>query len=491
MIPESRSIPRSQPIPESVEPAVLPFVRKCLDRQRVCDVLNRLIAWPAGREPTSIRIHRFTPRPELAFDFEYSVTLGQETDSHRQHVRLYGRCPRLPNTTESRCASATVTRQGVGNVLIDCPELNLTIHSMDKDATFPFYSQCMTGSDMARTLAQLHMQSDREQDVDEGMDIACNIVSFRRGRRFVVRYQQNCASNGIRAYAGKCYAGSRGRRLCRQHNAVAVHLASLGSSDVEIPKLLGYDPDLHMVITEWDSSEWDSSETHDDDRPSASLVAQRAAKVLISLQSIPLDLVKTSTPDRYWKTLENWNNCIDWLIPSMSHLATPLLQNLSACRANLPAEPQVVTHGDFYDPQCVVRPEATTILDLDTLASGDRSLDMGNWLAHQYLTCLQSSQNRDTFASLVHDILDTFEMHTYPLNQASLVYYWSATLFRIGSIHAFRDKTSHYTLPLWSLAADLLQHGIQVLNGFGDVRPVQHRHPASDRSCVCTQKDET
>jgi aminoglycoside phosphotransferase (APT) family kinase protein len=42
----------------------------------------------------------------------------------------------------------------------------------------------------------------------------------------------------------------------------------------------------------------------------------------------------------------------------------------------------VPIHRDFYDKQTLVGPQRTTLLDIDTLSSGDPALDLGNFLAH-------------------------------------------------------------------------------------------------------------
>ncbi|MEE9293492.1 MAG: aminoglycoside phosphotransferase family protein [Phycisphaerae bacterium] len=456
---------------------ILGAISRCLAGHVVRDELNRCIDWPGGVQAEEVLVRRFTPRPQGRFDIEYAVRLGATKSRFTQMqkpmdsnpwdpsvVTLYGRYPMLDVETHGfeswplKPTDSNPWASPVSGVYVDIPTLNVTIHSMDQDPAFPQVGRCLDAGEMASRIGDLLSRESRNVTGPSAESLCCEPVSFRRGRRFVVRYVESNGPGPHRAWAGKCYANNRGKKLAERHRHLADHLASFGDGSVRVPRMLGYEPDLRMAVTEWsDVSAAGGFE------PSDMLLAQRSARVLAALQSCPVLQLKDANSQGYWNTLKRWCELIGALRPALADQAGELLQQLADARRRFEPSRAVVTHGDFYESQIVIGKDATTILDLDTLAAGDRCADVGNCLAHLWLWCLEHDHGFEYYTSLARAMLQEYESATEPVDESALAYYWAATLFRAGALHAFRDRTAPYAAPLWAMVVPVLNKGRKAL----------------------------
>lgn len=439
-------------------------VSGCLDVQVVRDELNAAVEWPGSWRVKDVLIRRFTPRPEQRFHVEYEVALQDSQGCESPAVSLFGRCPPLQDPAVDQGRSPSLAAGTVSGLFVHSAPLNASIHSMDRDPDFPQFLRCMDASFMASRIGAFDSTDRSGQESPSVSSLRCIPLSFRCGRRFVVRYDEQTDGEKPRAWAGKCYADNRGRKLTKRHRVIAKHLASHGDGSVSLPRLVRYDPELRMVLSEWErpSSAIECSRV-------AEILPDRAAQVLVALHAAPQDHLRMASGQRYWQTLERWCDLLVTLRPRFGNLATEHLVALADVRQDDVSSPRVVTHGDFYETQLICGEHGTTLLDLDTLALGDRCMDLGNCLAHHWHWCLQHQMGIACCANMVRATLQSYESRAGALDEAALGYYWAATLFRIGAIHAFRDATSHTLSKLWAMIGPVLQQGRNAFDSVGHV----------------------
>jgi aminoglycoside phosphotransferase len=107
-------------------------------------------------------------------------------------------------------------------------------------------------------------------------------------------------------------------------------------------------------------------------------------------------------------------------------------------------------HKDFHDKQLIVAAGgAVGLVDMDTLASGDPALDLGNFIAHLDLHALQAPDLDASAAA--HAFLEGYAPPAEV--RARLPLYTDATRIRLAALYSFRPIPRRVTEGLLQLAA--------------------------------------
>jgi len=434
-------------------------VRPALDRQALREYFNTRIRWPAGTSVSAVAIRRFWPGSRDRVDVEYDLKLRTSAQPDGTTVTLYARHPALNGEAGAERTAAELSEHGLAGLSFIDPRLDVTFHSFDRDPSLPQIGRCLDPSFMTARLAALQRRgTDAALALpDEAVD--CRPMAYRRGKRIVIRYRNASLGSSARGLVGKSYADDRGAALAEVHRRLGDHLAWTTSGLVRLPAAVGYDPELRMVL-----ANWAGSSTPVPPRCSPESWARCAAATLVALQSARLPDLPRHDERRHWEVLERWHAAIADLCPDLYSRAQSLVQLLAAAWDALSPRPPVVVHGDFYESQLIVKRRTTTIVDLDTLAWGDECLDLGNYLAHQWLWCLEKGLPPESYASIVRAMLEAYESQAFSIDETALACYWAGSLFRVGAIHAFRDRTARYTVPLWRLIEPVLGQGPEALD---------------------------
>ncbi|WP_026874989.1 hypothetical protein [Jiangella gansuensis] len=113
-----------------------------------------------------------------------------------------------------------------------------------------------------------------------------------------------------------------------------------------------------------------------------------------------------------------------------------------------PPGPEGVLHRDLHDKQLVLSPDGLGLLDLDTLAVGERALDVANLLVHLDLRVAQGLLTARRSALARAAFLDGAALDARTSRRVP-AYAWAARV-RLAGVYAFR--------PRWRrLAAELLE----------------------------------
>lgn len=96
-------------------------------------------------------------------------------------------------------------------------------------------------------------------------------------------------------------------------------------------------------------------------------------------------------------------------------------------------------HRDFYDKQVLYVPARTTLLDYDTLASGDPAQDCGNFAAHLVLRGMQDPANLKNIKSGLKAFEITYGIPDDEFSKRKL-WWQSASLIRLACLYSLRPK---------------------------------------------------
>ncbi len=434
-----------------------PHLTKWLDSSAMTSVLAESVRWPDGGHPVDVALHRFTPRGDGSVDIEYVVRCEVEGQSDYE-VTVFARSPRLDSTCLRVSRRGRSVAGQLTGVFVDIEGMDLTIHSADCDESLPRFRDCLEASYIANRVNALALRSRESWKTINTDQLRSSVVSFRRGRRFVVRLDEYSPEGLGRSWALKCFADTRSAQKLLRHELIASRLKSRSGDELRVPRVVGHDAELNAVVTEWEIGH--SARPLE---PEHVEFAGRAGESLAIFHQISPDGFRPVRDDRYWSTITRWAEIVRHAYPELHSQAESSLSLLEAARALIALNAPVLVHGDFYESQVVIFPEHATILDLDTAAVGRRELDIGNLLAHQCLYSLQHDCSSERFAAQANVMLSAYTSVVDTIDDRALRYYWAATLFRIGALHLFRTNTRIYAGALWRWIEPVLRFGRDAL----------------------------
>lgn len=119
--------------------------------------------------------------------------------------------------------------------------------------------------------------------------------------------------------------------------------------------------------------------------------------------------------------------------------ATPAVDRLAGVLAGGEPGPLGLLHRDLHDKQLLVcEPAVIGMLDVDTLAVGERALDLGNLLAHLRLRTLQGELAPAAAGTARAALLVAVD--PAPATVRRLAGYEVAALLRLAAVYAFRPR---------------------------------------------------
>jgi len=177
---------------------------------------------------------------------------------------------------------------------------------------------------------------------------------------------------------------------------------------------------------------------------------------------------------------------VRWLESAQTHgllpaldlepMLSPLLDPAGGCLGLL--------HRDLHDKQVVVDGTDIGILDLDTVAVGERVVDVANLLVHLELRVLQGLLTPERAAHAATAFRDGVGADSLP--EQRLDAYLTATRLRLAAVYAFRPRWQHVALRLIGISASPRPTPRTLGNVEPDdeVRRTAWRSRVSDRSGV-------
>ncbi len=411
------------------------------------------IVWPGDVKPVDIRIERGWPTRDGTFVVEWSFGLG---DGLRHALfgvpSISGKdASSTPGGDGAPSARAIVTPQGIRGVLVHVPRWGVRIHSPDCDPDMPHLARCLDEREMAGRLAP-YWPEDDEAGSSSDHHVECRPLGYRAGRRAAIAYESSAPTRPPRRIVGKTYRDTRGERLLRLHVALNEQVCLSSNGRVRVATPLGLLPDLRMVLFAWS----DGRQVKAGCRSPADEVLA-AVDALAVLHRVSIDGLPDFTVADECAVIDRWCGSLDCVAPRLAAIARSLSDPLHRAAEEVDTNQCCTLHRDFYECQLAYTPEVTTLLDLDTLARGNPSVDLGNMLAHLLLATLQSAPSPDGFSSLAAGVVRRYVEERGALDRYAFAFYWASALFRVGAVHSMRTTTKAYAPSLWRLSAELLR----------------------------------
>lgn len=421
---------------------------RLIDTDSVGDLLRHGLglAWPDGSFPSDVRIERVWPIRDGGFSFEWSFATGGGARG-----TLFGVLGAQTLESDKPVAlQPALTPQGIRSVYAILPECDLLVHSPDVDPRLPHLTHCLDGETMARELSAAGLGSNGRV-VHGTVRAECRVLSYRPGRRAAVQYDLCDDSGPSHRVLGKTYRDDRGADLLCRHAQLNNQLVASVGNRISVPRPLAYLDDLRMAVYAWAPGE-----PVDDETAATQAHTRRAADVLAALHGLTFDDLATYTPRDERDIVDRWQRALCLLDEATAERSRPLVEALRAASERLEPTTPGTLHRDFYESQLLIDGTGTTLLDIDTLCSGDRCADLGNLLAHQYLLFLRRASQRPSFPAVTRCLLQRYEARAEPASRVNLKFYLAAALFRVGAVHAARTATRRFVPDLWRLAGRLM-----------------------------------
>lgn len=400
------------------------------------------VRWPGGGSPSAVHIERVWPMGDGALAAEWSLRLA---DGERCSVQVMPLDSRGVNARSSARSSHEPTlRDGVLYGLhVVLPEHGLEIHSMDHDSELTLLPECLDPLAMGRRLACDFSSVGTRRN--EASETEVRPLSYRARRRATIRYRQ-----GQQRLVGKVFRDDRGERVALRHFTLRERLIQDTGGRVTVPAPIRYLPDLRMLLLGWNEPR---------ELPAAGAPTDELWRVLGALRALHGSAMENlpvfshgdeiAVVERWVKTLATLDaggtDTIRRLVP-IWRVRTP------------PTQRCVTVHRDFYSRQVLLGANKTTLIDLDTLSSGDAAVDVGNFLAHRWLDALQHAgpAAAEGFEHHARETLVAYQASGGRLRGTHLRWYWASALLRLGAVHAPRTMTGRFSETLWALAAELI-----------------------------------
>lgn len=419
------------------------------------------IEWPEGAAPCDVRIERGWPTRDGKFVVEWSFGLGNGA----RHELFAAPYVSTNGTRSADAQTAELTPHGIRGVSVDLPRWGVRIHSPDRDEIMDHLSVCLDEREMAERLAPFWAGDSPPAGASQSHSIPsmeCRPLSYRVGRRATIAYARRTPGRSAKKLVGKTYCDERGERLLRLHGELDTVLAASTNGRVCVPKPVGYISDLRLALFAWvRRKQTDRSAGCPIDR------AEAAADALAALHSVEVEGLRDFGVADECKIIQRWHAALGSVDVEAAEATRELVEALLNCADAVRPSPGRTLHRDFYDRQLICDGETITLLDLDTLACGEPCIDLGNLLAHLYLSALRNPTALKEFTPSAGRVLRRYvnrmadsggqvgENNAQP-DRTALAFYWASAMFRVGAVHALRTDTGSYAPSLWQLAERLL-----------------------------------
>lgn len=268
---------------------------------------------------------------------------------------------------------------------------------------------------------------------------AAQLVSWRPGRRAVVRVDARDAAHVVKAWKR-----GRARGAARVHEHVR---AALGADGFRMPRLQRVDEARDTVTYEWapgvELSVADVGACH------------RIGRALAQFQRrVPIQSLPVRRREDEFGELTVSARRVRWALGRLPTGFESTLERLAPLVEDAP-EPSVAAHRDLHDGQVLVTSEHVTLLDLDLCARAEPEQDVANFSVH--LSWCGITGARDASARVARLAESAFLAGCGDgLDPRALAFHRAATALRVALVFAVRPRWAPHVEQLVGVASEAL-----------------------------------
>ncbi len=171
---------------------------------------------------------------------------------------------------------------------------------------------------------------------------------------------------------------------------------------------------------------------------------RKAARALAKLHSARLGDLVPHTAEEELMRLQELIAEIGRIYLSLKGKLNDVFTSLKTKAPLLNREEATPIHRDFYDKQVLIGAERTTLVDVDTLSSGDSALDVGNFLAHLVLRAGQHPEAKQTLREARQVFAEDYRAAAKSENAEAFwkrAGWWeTAALLRLACLYSLRPR---------------------------------------------------
>ncbi|MDO5661657.1 MAG: phosphotransferase [Brachybacterium sp.] len=243
-------------------------------------------------------------------------------------------------------------------------EMNVRVWRYPNDPWLPMLSTVSYPDALAATLRSIGA----DPGVEDGTALPIEVVSYRPGRRAVLRVELPSAAVYLKVMQPRHSA-----EIVERHER-------LTSAGVPVPRVIAHHDGL-VVLAELPGVPLAQAVLED------GAAACRAGDLVALLDRLPASMYTLPLRAPWTDSATFYTGIVGAslppLQPRLDALAEEIRRGLDAVRARIGQDPHDVVHGDFYEAQVFVRDgRVVGLLDVDTAGPGRRADDLACLLAH-------------------------------------------------------------------------------------------------------------
>lgn len=401
-----------------------------LEPASVMRVMRRVGVAPKGWRIARVATARVFPAKPSGFGAQYVLTLTDGTEVIRGTVFVSSLGDQAQTTVS--VAPLALDRLGaipLSGLLVQLEDDGLTLHTPDMDPLLPGVREAISPARMA---PRLRMKR----------PLQCRVLSYRPGRRCTIDYAD--ARNPRGSVVGKLYRHRIDTRVTTIQTRIRETLREHDSA-VCIPRIIRRIPELNMTV---------SQRVLPADRPASfEQRAVGAGRVLAAVHSMTASRETVFTPFDELRALDRWLDLCRAL-HRLNPTAGRTRHWLERAANRFSAGRRTLIHRDFYDDQLLQSCDGWALVDFDTAASGDRELDVANYLAHVLWRNIRANQPSSAATATATAFLSSYRSYASHVRLCPdlLDFYLASSMLRVATIHSLRTGEAAAARSLLAVA---------------------------------------
>ncbi|MEO7908160.1 MAG: phosphotransferase [Roseiflexaceae bacterium] len=315
--------------------------------------------------------------------------------------------------------------------------LNMIVHAFPIDGDLPILVDVTDQRTAPALLADMLPEARAGGFIPRNCQV--ELAHYGRQHRCTLRYTLTDGAANRRVVYGKVAADGSGARTAP---VIAALREQLATRQVNIPRVLAFQPDLQLLVLEAIPGKPQVARLLKarlaGEQPAGQLALEDAiaacGQIAAALHGAEIELGRKRALEDELDWLRNSIQALARISPELGARLQSWLEHATAYAGRAAPLPLCFSHGDFTYTQLIFDGQQRGLVDFDTVCQAEPALDLGQFLAYQQLAILKD-QPRDApmSAAAIKQLCDIF-----------LDTYIAARGASVGDERQLRDRTALY-----------------------------------------------